>query len=298
MKYAHLLSAVYGTPWHLRSENWFTFHTVLQKALAGEDVSPVAPIAAHAAARHLQLSQYGASAPRPIVGPVCDGTPLVPQMLVIEQLAIIPAHGVLGKKLAALDLVCGGCDYLYLTEFVEQARADASISQVLFDFDSPGGMSSGCGECGDSIARLTAEKPTVAFTEGQCCSAAYWLASQCSEIWAAPTAMVGNIGTVMCAVDNSAEWTMAGRKLELFASSPLKATGANGKPWSDADRAYMQERLEQCDARIKSAVKRGRPQIADAALDGRWFFGENCADLGVIDAVAADLDEVIQALLS
>jgi protease-4 len=291
MKHAHLLNAFYASPWHIRPEIWANFHQVLQRSLAGQEVSPVAP----RPARH---SLFGGEPQRPIVGPVDEeGEPMIEQMIVIGPVAVIPVHGALGKRLSSIDLWCGGCDYCHVSEFAEQAMADPSIESVLFDFDTPGGMSAGCAECGADIARLTAAKLTVAFSENQCCSAGYWLASQCREFWASPTAVVGNVGTILCGVDSSANWAQEGYKLELFASSPLKATGVDGKPWTPEDRAYLQERMMQCDARIKSAVRSGRPQVKAEALDGRWFFAENSLDLGVVDAITEDLDEALQSLL-
>ena len=58
------------------------------------------------------------------------------------------------------------------------------------------------------------------------------------------------------------------------------------------------ERMEQRDARIKTAVRAGRLQLKEEALDGRWFFAENSLDLGVVDALARNLDEVLAALLA
>ena len=296
MKYAHLLNAFYASPWHVRPECWAQWHQVLQRSLSGQEVTPV--VIQKTTGKGYTYGQHFGGTQRPIVGPVEDGVPLIEQMIVVGPIAIIPVHGVLGKKLSYLDLWCGGCDYSYVSEFAEQAMHDPMIESVVFDFDTPGGMSAGCGECGADIAALSRVKPTVAFTENQCCSAGYWLASQCREFWATPTAVVGNVGTILCGVDSSANWAQEGYKLELFASSPLKATGVDGKPWTPEDRAYLQERMMQCDARIKAAVQTGRPQIKPEALDGRWFFAENSLDLGVVDAIAADLDEALSALLA
>jgi ClpP class serine protease len=293
MKYAHLLNAFYGEPWHLRGEYWHNFHQLLQSALAGQEVQPDARLF------NKVPSHYSTALPgRPIVGPVNSaGEPLIPQMQVAGPLAIIPVYGVLGKRLNQLDFYFGGCDYNHVSEFVRAAREDSSIEVVMLDFNSPGGRTAGCMECANDIAALTEAKPTVAFTEDQCCSAAYWLASQCREFWATSTAIVGSIGTIFCGVDNSAQWAQEGRKLELFASSPLKAAGADGKPWTDEDRDYYRERVAQADHRIKTGVKSGRAQLNEAAMDGRWFFAENSLSLGVVDAIVRDLDEAIAALL-
>ena len=101
----------------------------------------------------------------------------------------------------------------------------------------------------------------------------------------------------LAGVDSSANWAAEGFKLELFTSSPLKATGIDGKPWTDADRAYLTERVLQADARIKAGVRAGRPRLSESALDGRWFFAENALELGVVDAIASDIEEVLSALL-
>jgi protease-4 len=217
-------------------------------------------------------------------------------MVVVGPIAVIPVHGAFGKKLSYLDLWCGGCDYRYVAEFAEQARNDPSIESTVFDFATPGGMSAGCQECGDTIAALSKAKPTLAYSEDECCSAGYWLASQCREFWASPTAIVGNVGTILCGVDSSANWEQQGYKLELFASSPLKATGVDGKKWTDDNHAYLRERMLQCDARIKAAVRTGRPQLSESALDGRWFFAENSLALGLVDALATDLEEALSEL--
>ncbi len=64
---------------------------------------------------------------------------------------------------------------------------------MVFYIDSPGGSVAGVKE----LATLIAESPlqTVAVVGDLCASAAYWLASQCDQIWAiSPTARIGSVG--------------------------------------------------------------------------------------------------------
>lgn len=301
MKYAHLLNVFYADPWHLRSEYWHNFHELLQRAMAGQDVQAHPRSHLAAADRLPELSHFaGAQAQRPIVGPVDreTGTPIVEQMFTAGPVAIIPVHGVLGNKLSLIDLYCGSVDYTHIAQFVRMADGEPGIEAIMFDFDSPGGMSAGCMECAEVIEELSSRKPTFAFVDGKCCSAAYWLASQCKELWATRTSQIGNVGTILAGVDSSANWAQEGYKLELFTSSPLKATGTPGKPWTDADRSYLQERMQQADDRIKNAVKRGRPQMDPTTLDGRWFWAENSVELGVCDAIAADLEQAVTNVIA
>ena len=274
MKYAHLLSAFYGQPWHIRQDVYANFSALLQSHIFGTNGSRVI---------RADLGEAD-SAPATAIqrhGPV----------------AVVPVHGALGRHLSMMDLMCGGCDYAHLSTMFAECAADPSIGSVIVDFNSPGGMSAGCSECAADLAALAAQKPVLAYTSAQCCSAAYWLASQCREIWAAPSATVGSIGTIICAVDNSQQWANEGLRAEIFASSPLKATGADGKPWTPEDRAYLQERLDQADARFKSAVRAGRPQLSPKSMDGRWFFAAD-APAGIVDGIEPSLDAIIAEIAS
>ncbi len=73
-------------------------------------------------------------------------------------------------------------------------KGDATAPDLMvFYIDSPGGSVAGVKE----LATLIAEAPlqTVAVVGDLCASAAYWLASQCDQIWAiSPTARIGSVG--------------------------------------------------------------------------------------------------------
>lgn len=72
------------------------------------------------------------------------------------------------------------------------ARAQGQDLIVLY-IDSVGGAVSGVKELATMIAE--ASVPTVAVVGDVCASAAYWIASQCSQIWAiSPTARIGSVG--------------------------------------------------------------------------------------------------------
>lgn len=72
------------------------------------------------------------------------------------------------------------------------ARAQGQDLIVLY-IDSVGGAVSGVKELATMIAE--ASVPTVAVVGDVCASAAYWIASQCTQIWAiSPTARIGSVG--------------------------------------------------------------------------------------------------------
>lgn len=288
MRFAQLLTRFYFEPWYLRPDVHSAFGQILQQHLAG-DQRTTQRVHAH------QTVPYQPG--RPIVGPVEGGQPLVPQMTVEDGVAIIPVWGVLGKRLDWLELYCGGCDYEHVAAFAQMALTDPTIESVIFDFNSPGGMAQGIPEIEPTLAELSAAKPTLGYTDTQCCSAAYRLAAHCREIYASPSAAVGSIGTVLAAVDNSKEWENKGWVLELFASGALKAIGMDGKKWTDAERNHLREKMERKQAQFLAVMSAYRPQVAAESMQGQWFDGDEAESRGLVDGLANTLAELTAGAL-
>jgi ClpP class serine protease len=213
-------------------------------------------------------------------------------------IAWIPVHGVLGKNLSLLELMCGGCDYNDIAEAVEETLADPMVHTLLLDFDTPGGMLLGLPELAARIKSASQTKRVIAWSEAQCCSAGYWLASQCQEFHVTPSSQIGCIGTYNACVDSSREWEMTGFKLELFKSGKLKALGLEGKAWTDEEREFMQSRADKHGAEFRSAVTAARPGIEQATMEGQWFDGADAVSLGLADSTVNRLEDLVFALLS
>lgn len=289
----HIASAFACEPWGIRPEKHAAIGQLLEQHTRGEAKTD---------------EQLLASAARPalndwrpqgniVVGP-CDenGEPLIPQMQKVGSLAIIPVFGVLGRHLSFLSLWCGGCDYQHVGEMAQLAEADPNIEDVVFYFRSPGGMVVGCEETADILAAM--RKNTVAFSDDDCCSCAMWLAAACDQIIFSPSAIVGNVGCFIAALDNSAAWLEGGMKRELFRSGPLKAAGISGKPWTDAERKSYQARVDSTFQGFASFMQARRPNLAPEVLEGAWVHGREALALGLCDALSPSLESAIAALLS
>jgi ClpP class serine protease len=108
----------------------------------------------------------------------------------------------------------GATDTSEILRAVEEARAHPEVSTVLLDIDSPGGSVNGTPELAQAVRDLAERKHVYAFTEGQMCSAAYWIASQCDGIYMTPSARVGSIGVIMALRDTSEAFGQMGVKVE------------------------------------------------------------------------------------
>ena len=268
MSYARVLSTFYTEPWLLRPD----VHASLGHALQQHLRSPPAALPME---RDRDEERVG------IVrhGPV----------------AMIEIHGVIGRHLSLLEHCAGGYDLHYLEQQLHQLDAsDASV--VVVGIDSPGGRMPGVPEGAALLARLGQSRRVVAYADGCMCSAAYWLAAGAGEIYAAPSAAIGNIGAYIAAIDDSRAWEMEGLKLELFRSGEKKAIGISGREWTDEDRAYMQAKADRAGAEFRSWVSARRPQVSAAAMDGSWFDGAQALDLGLIDGTALSIYDLVAEL--
>jgi protease-4 len=193
----------------------------------------------------------------------------------VNGVVAVKAYGVIAPDAlsaeALADAVCG-------------AAAMGECKAVALFLDSPGGMVDGVE---DAAARIAAvDKPVVAHTSALLCSAAYWLASGADAILAATSAEVGSIGVFCPMMDFSAAFAEMGIGVELAKTGPLKGMGFPGTQWTDAQKAHMQQMVEDVFEGFKGAVKSSRPDVADEALTGGAYMAARAEKLGLADAVA------------
>ena len=212
------------------------------------------------------------------------------------RLAVIEVHGVITK--ANPRIMCGPpvVALAELDEVIADAAADAGIDTVVFRFSSPGGSTVGLVETAAAIQDLAEEKRVVAYTDSEMCSAAYWLACACDEIYSAPSAIVGSIGTYLAAVDDSRMWEMEGLELKLFRVGTLKGVGLSGKKWTEEEEKWLTGLTDKCGADFRAWVTARRPGVPAEAMEGQFFFAAD-APAGLIDGLHRDLSSLLAVLM-
>ena len=116
--------------------------------------------------------------------------------------AIIHVDGAIDKNLSQLDRLCTDATDLNDVDNALAAVAnDRTVRNVLLMFDSPGGTVTGVPETAARIAALAEQKNVFAYCEGMCCSAAFWLASQCTQIFSTSSAQMGSVGVYLALLD-------------------------------------------------------------------------------------------------
>jgi len=278
MKYARLLTAFYFQAWAIRLD----VHRMLGRQLQDH------------------LAKLPGSRADLDLGNDCEEEEEEDRSLPQSSMGVmvIPVHGIIGKHLGLMEMLCGGYDLDTLSRDLDAASEDSNIHTVILDFDSPGGTTIGVREMADKIKALGESKTTIAYTSTQCCSAAYWLASACNEFYAAPSAIVGSIGVYIAAIDASRAWEQEGFKLKLFRDGALKGIGIEGKEWTPEEDAFLQAMVDRNSKAFKGFVRERRAGVADSTLQGQWFDGEQAVSLGLVDDTSPELQNVVTAAMA
>lgn len=193
-----------------------------------------------------------------------------------QQLATVHLEGIISKR--APEMMCGPpvVDLSKLDAVLDELAADEAMQTIIFDFNSPGGIIIGLKETAERMRELSLMgRRLIAYTDYQMCSAAYYLAAACDEIYAAPTSVIGSIGTYCAGLDDSRAWEMEGLELVLAKSGDLKAMGHPGKKWSEEEKQHLQGQADKAGAQFRAWISSRRGAIEESAMQGQWFFAED-----------------------
>lgn len=216
-------------------------------------------------------------------------------------IAVIPFYGVVVQHGATVDNASGGgmVSSERTAYAIRSAIADDTVSGIVLDIDSPGGSVFGTGELGDTILSARAQKPIYAVANSLAASAAYWVGSQATKLFATPGGAVGSIGVYMAHEDWSKALEVAGVKVTEITSGKFKAEGSPYEPLDAEAKAYMQAMCDTYYATFTKAVAKGRSvpigQVRDGMGQGRVLLAGDALAAKMVDGIATR-DEVIGQL--
>lgn len=216
------------------------------------------------------------------------------------SVAIVPVHGALyprgGRSLYGSFTGMDG-----LRSQISAHAADPDVSAIIAHFDSPGGTVAGTPETAAAFKAAAAQKPVIAMVDSLAASAAYWIASQCSEIVMSPSADVGSIGAMILHADMSAALESMGVKLTMIRSeiSPSKNEAHPFAPLSSDAQKFLQGRVDEAGVDFVKAVASGRKttqaNVKENFGQGRVYGARAALDSGMVDRIST-LSDVIAGL--
>lgn len=212
-----------------------------------------------------------------------------------DGIAVVSIVGPMTKSPTSFE---PGASTVIAKRQIRLAAHDDRVKAIIIRFDSPGGTVSGTQDLAQEVLEASKHKKVHAFVEDNCCSAAFWVASQANKIFATKTSLVGSIGVFTTLMDFTGHAEQEGIQVHLITSGGIKGAGAPGTPVEDELIAEVQGIVDEFTAHFLGAVAKGRrmsrSRVKDIA-DGRVFVGEKAVDVGLVDGIAT-FDEVFNAL--
>lgn len=171
------------------------------------------------------------------------------------------------------------------------------VQEIGFYLDTPGGEAKGLFALTAEIRALREQGITTwAFTDGLATSAGYAIGAACQYFYASSTAMVASIGAIMVHVDLSAQDAATGKKYTFFRSKAEKALGDSHTALDETVIKKFTESLAYLDNEFNNDVLLGRSNInlkTILDLKGSEIYATKALELGLIDAIATNIDEAI-----
>lgn len=179
---------------------------------------------------------------------------------------------------------------------LKAAEDDDKIKAVVVRCNCPGGTAPASEEIATYIRDFS--KPIVFSVSDLCASGAYMAASQADWIVAMPTSEVGSIGVLMNALDLSGLMEKYGIKVDTIKSAEAKDAGAYYRSLTEEDKARLQKRVDEIQAKFIDIVAEGRKmdraKVKELA-DGTTYLGEVAVKQGLIDQVGTYDDALKKA---
>ncbi len=278
MRYSAIVRAVYSSVWAILPEKLEAIAAFLHAKVAGGIASPelIAAIRADNSAAAARVQALSTGKP--------------------GSVAVLPLYGIINQRVSGDVSGPSGTSVQQFTQQLRQAVSDPNVKAIVIDVDSPGGSVSGVDELAAEIFNARKQKKITAVSNCLCASAAYWLASQASEVCVSPSSLTGSIGVYQLHEDDSEALAAQGVKVSLISAGKYKTEGNNFEPLNDEARSAMQGMVDDFYSLFTKAVARGRGVAVKAVVNGfgqgRVLTAQEAVKQGVADRVAT-LDEVL-----
>jgi len=183
------------------------------------------------------------------------------------------------------DQECGPQGTKSKMKTLDYYKNDSNCKGIVLDIDSGGGQVSGTPEFHDYL--LNFPKPIVAYTDGMMCSAAYYIGSASSHIFANKRAdHIGSIGTMIHFIDFTGYYEKEGAK--VITEYATKSTEKN-LPFEELlkgnSKLIVEMELDPINEQFHEDVKTSRPGISEDVFAGATYNADVALEKGLVDSI-------------
>lgn len=262
MSLTHILSKVYAEPWFITHGGFLAIEKLLKCKLTRSDNED-----------SLDLSMFSYKRE--------------PMFIDQNGIAHIEIYGTLAKGISGIEKCCGATDYEDIEDDLE-AAIEGNARGIWLEIDSPGGACTGNSEIADMLQIISKTIPTVAFTDGLMCSAAYNIGVSAREIWATPSSTIGSIGAIIPWEDTAVQWQIEGKAFDPITNAEGDLKGSMmGPSLTAAQRIALTEYVQDSFNLFKSNVLRNR-NVPEEAMRGQVFLANRAMQNKLIDKISTE----------
>ncbi len=196
-----------------------------------------------------------------------------------DGIGCIPVEGVIGKGLTKIERMLGCADLKEIACTMDCWEKMDNVQEVVFKFDSGGGSTAGLEEMAKKIRNYP--KTTIAYCEGDCGSAAFWLASQCSRFYVTSSSSIGACGIYLTLKNHEKKYQKEGIEIDIIKSGEYKAAGVENTGLSELQRQRLQDEVDELHRRFIRDVRSVRVFASEEDLQGQSFYGDEAVRKGL-----------------
>ncbi len=248
--------------------------------------------------RLLQLHMRGEAAEVSTVeGPQAAAGPLSPS----GPVAVISLRGVI-TPFPTFSLFGRGSDGLVgFRRNLREAVSSPDVGTIVINIDSPGGSIDLVPETAADVRAARDVKPVIAVANTMAGSAAYWIASQATELVVTPSGDVGSVGVFILHEEFSEMDKRIGIETTLIKAGRHKAEGNPYQPLSEEARNHFQEVVDRTYDTFVGDVAQGRGVSTSKVVrdfgEGRMLRADLAVAAGMADRVEP-IEEVLAGLVN
>ncbi|MBC7800580.1 MAG: signal peptide peptidase SppA [Gemmatimonadaceae bacterium] len=215
---------------------------------------------------------------------------------VVALIAVVAPQvggGVVGRRVARLNVTGVITEDRKLVEAVVALAKDRSVPAVIVSIDSPGGSVAGGESLRGALMRVAAVKPVVAVMRGTAASAGYMVALPAARIFARDATLTGSIGVILQTGEVSGLLGRLGVSAEAITSGALKDQPSVTRGLTPQGRDYLNGLVGDMYDQFVTMVADGRkmdPAQVRTLADGRAYTGRQAQKLGLVDEIGGEIE--------
>ena len=175
---------------------------------------------------------------------------------------------------------------------IREAGENKNVKAIVLDINSPGGTVASVQNIYSEILKAKENKKVVALFRDVAASGGFYIAMAADKIVAEPGTITGSVGVIMQTSNVEGLFEKIGVKVTPITSGKYKDMGSAFRPMSDAEKAILQDMVNDTYTQFSAAVKAGRPNVKPEDLteytDGRVFTGQRAFNLGFVDKLGGE----------